>query len=256
VSGKKKKSKKAKTRAAVKRAHRVLAQAQESVKGLFETFDAVKTARGAVGPGSTTDKERDLLRAGLVFAAAGLDATVKELIRGTIVALAHSRDEENESVRKGIQTYVERRIKGELEDDDGGSARKYLARIITRPGQHIHDYVEHLTGSSLQSAGELIKAAEALGLSPAAVGIIEKDLRPIFAARNKIIHELDVDLDANTKRAQTSRKRDDMTEWAAQLLAIAEAMITEVEKRLPPLTSISTVGGEVLVDFPTGKVWF
>ena len=57
------------------RARRVLSQARDSAEGFLKAFDKVREVRGAAG--STTDQEQDLLRATLVFAAAGLDSALK-----------------------------------------------------------------------------------------------------------------------------------------------------------------------------------
>lgn len=78
-----------------------------------------------------------------------------------------------------------------------------------------------------------MKACKALGLQSGAVGIDPKTLRPIFETRNKIIHELDVNLAKTAaRRNQNSRRRDDMLAWSEHLLAIAGAMVDEVERKI------------------------
>lgn len=65
--------------------HSILERAFESAETLFEAFATVRQARGAHG--TATDHEQDLLRAAFVFAAAGLDSMVKQLVRDTLQAI-------------------------------------------------------------------------------------------------------------------------------------------------------------------------
>src|SRR5437763_1411024 len=64
------------------RAHSILERASDSAEALFEAFATVRRARGAHG--TATDHEQDLLRAALIFAAAGLDSMVKQLVRDAL----------------------------------------------------------------------------------------------------------------------------------------------------------------------------
>jgi hypothetical protein len=213
------------------KARKVLSQAQDSVQGFVGTFDTVRNARGATG-GSTTDHEQDILRAALVFSAAGLDSVVKELIRGTVRELAAH----DQGVQQELEVFVERQLRGDSTEVDSLGGREFLAQILVSKSPQdrlIDEYVIELTGSSLQSADQLMKACKALGLQWSTVGIDPKTLRPIFDTRNKIIHELDVNLGKTAaRRNQNSRRRDDMLAWSEHLLAIAEAMVDEVERKI------------------------
>ncbi len=213
------------------RARKVLSQARDSTKGFLDAFDKVREARGAT-VGSTTDEEQDLLRATLVFAAAGLDSSLKELIRGSIRSLAAV----DPDVQRELEVFVQRQLRGDLDEPDAPSGRKFLARVLvaTSPQDRlIADYTTELTGTSLQSAQQLVKAAKALGLDPTQIGIAPNDLQPIFDVRNKIIHELDVNLErTSARRNRNSRRREDMDLWSRRLLDIAEALVVGVETRL------------------------
>ncbi len=61
------------------RAHSILERACDAAEAFVSAFATVRRARKAKG--TPTDHEQDLMRAGLVFAAAGLDTLVKQLIR-------------------------------------------------------------------------------------------------------------------------------------------------------------------------------
>lgn len=222
--------KKATTPAETVRARKVLKQAQSSVKGFYQTLDAVRTARKATG--NPTNNEQDLLRASVVFAAAGLDAVVKELMREAVRALAdHDSD-----VQKELETFVQRQLRGDSDEADAAVGRKFLASILVSNSPQkklIDEYILELTGSSLQSVSQLHKAAKALGLNAADVGIKNSELAPIFDARNKMIHELDVNLDKTAaRRNQNSRTTEAMKDWSSRLLQVADNLVSGVEKKL------------------------
>lgn len=172
------------------------------------------------------------MRASVVFAAAGLDAVVKELIREAIRALA----EHEPDVQKELETFVQRQLRGDSDEADATVGRKFLASILVSNSPQkrlIDEYILELTGSSLQSVSQLHKAAKALGLAAADVGIRNDELRPIFDARNKMIHELDVNLDKTAaRRNQNSRTTDSMKNWSDKLLFVAEELVKGVEKKL------------------------
>lgn len=212
------------------RAELVLNQTKVSVKHFREAFDTVRKARKASGP--PTAGEQDLIRASLTFAAAGLDSVLKELIKGSIRALA-ARDKE---VQKGLEEYARR----QLRDDTDGSLAKgsanFLAKILVSTSpyeQLIENYTLYLTGSSLQSIDELFKASSALGINVESVSKKKKELREIFEIRNKIIHELDVRFDVkHGQKARNSRTKKGLDEMSDLLLKVADDYIKAVNKKL------------------------
>ena len=178
----------------------------------------------------TTDEEQDLLRAMLVMGAAGLDGTVKQLIRNGLPVLIQT----DEVVRKGLLTFVERRIKRKEEEPSGDGAAKFLARILAADSQQsqvIEEYIKDLTGASLQSPEELIKASRALGVSAKSAGIRKDELQPIFDVRNKIIHELDMNLEAR-RRNRNTRRQSDMTNYVDCLMGVGKSLLAQVAKRV------------------------
>src|SRR5438093_6910832 len=99
-------------------------EARDAFQGLCDTS---RTARRATG-GALTDAEQDLLRAMLVFAAAGLDSLVKQLIRDALRPLAGK----DSAVRAELETFVTRQMRADLSADesDAASGRKFLARVM------------------------------------------------------------------------------------------------------------------------------
>jgi hypothetical protein len=194
-------------------------------------LDTVRQTRKATR-GALTDEEQDLLRATLVFAAAGLDSTLKELIRGSIRSLAAA----DPDVQAELEIFVQRQLRGDVDEPDTAAGHKFLSKVLVASSPQerlIDEYVTELTGTSLQSAQQLMKATKALGLDPKQMGIDPKKLQTIFGVRNKIIHELDVNLaKTSARRSRNSRRRDDMEGWSTRLLEIAKALVAGVEGKL------------------------
>lgn len=170
-------------------AQRFLAGAYDSVNGLLGSLDTLRTIRkegqGDIR-GRMPESEADLLRAAVVFTGAGLDATLKQLVRDVLPqllkssSLAHDKFESFAADRMGT---------GEIAD------AKMIARYLTSSdprGRLIEDYIYDLTGSSLQSAEEVQLAAGALGVEDPVLRKRISGLRPLFVMRNEISHELDL----------------------------------------------------------------
>ena len=95
------------------------------------------------------------------------------------------------------------------------------------------EYVLFLTGSSLQSANELDKAAKALDVDVTELKQERNEIKDAFDIRNKIIHELDVRFGAaQGQRKRNSRRKNDLEAKANLLLDVGESFIKAVEKKL------------------------
>lgn len=212
------------------RARTVYEHANASVQGFLEAFEII---RGNDGParGRPAHTEQDQLRAALIFAAAGLDSTLKELIRGTIRELAKY----DALVRKELETFVNRQIRGDADDPEAKLGTKFLSKVLisdTPLRAVIEEYVLDLTGASLQSADQVLKTLKALGISSQIVGEVNQ-LKNIFSIRNKIIHELDVNLRLQQgRRNRNDRARDEMVLYSNRLLEIAVATINAVDEKI------------------------
>ena len=80
------------------------------------------------------------------------------------------------------------------------SGHKFLATILVAESSQeriIGQYITELTGTSLQSPEEVMRTAKALGIDTSLVQIDSKKLKEIFDVRNRIIHELDINLEDN-----------------------------------------------------------
>jgi len=172
----------------------ILQYTHESAQALLNAFQLSRHTRGAT-TGTSTDEEQDLLRAMLVMATSGLDSATKQLIRDALPQLIEVDDE----VRAGLEEFVRRTIRGDVQELETKAGTAFLARILAAKDQQrqvIEEYIRDLTKGSLQSHRELARTAKALGLDPKELGITESALKPIFDVRNKIIHELDINFAA------------------------------------------------------------
>lgn len=178
----------------------------------------------------TTDGEQDLLRAMLVLATAGLDGMVKQIIREALPLLL----DRDERARESLEKFIVRQIRPAAGETDRAVGAKFLARILSWPSPQrraIDEYVNHLTGGSLQSSASLYEVVGALGLWPDDVGVNPKELDPIFKARNKIIHELDIDLGAE-RRTRNVRRQNTMIGKTDRVLLVGEKILKGVDSKL------------------------
>lgn len=75
---------------ATDKSQRFLISAHEAVEAVFDTLHKIRQLRKAEGggiQGQLTNNENDQLRAAIVFSGAGLDATLKQMIRDTLPGL-------------------------------------------------------------------------------------------------------------------------------------------------------------------------
>jgi len=207
----------------------ILKHTHESAKSLLSAFENVRKLRGAPR-GATTDSEQDLLRAMLVLTAAGLDSMIKQIIRDTLSILA----ELDIKVENGVETFVARQLRSDPDSIETTKSNRFLARLLiskSRRDQAIQEYIDELTGGSLQSPEELIRAAFALGLEPNKCNINPDILRPIFKVRNNIIHELDIDLNA-PHRHRYNRSKIKMVQDSNILLEIGDKILLGVYNKI------------------------
>ena len=172
-------------------AQRFLASAYDSVDAVLETLETMRGIRrqqapGGRIPGRLTSQEEDLLRAAIVFTGAGLDATLKQLIRDTLVILLEKSNQAHDK----FEAFAGQRL-GTTEAAEAKMVARYLVTADPR-GRLIEDYVYELTGSSLQSAEQVGNTAGALGIEDSDLRRRIVGLKELFTARNEVSHELDL----------------------------------------------------------------
>lgn len=203
-------------------AYSVLERSIDSAESFFGAFENVRKARNAVG--APTDHEQDLLRAALLFATAGLDAMVKQLVRDALGAVL----EKNEGAQQMFVDHVRSRVSRSPLDV------KYLADVLT--SQNPRDrlkmvLLEELTATSLQSKDQLLKVAAHFAIPAAEICADLGSLKRVFDARNEIAHEMDI-LFGQPNRGRRSRKHKTMHDDTKFVLQVSCAFYSSVEKRL------------------------
>jgi hypothetical protein len=208
----------------------ILERTHDSADAILLAFELVRQQRGNPR-GVLTDNEQDLLRAMLVMAAAGLDSMVKQLIRDALPRLARADD----TVREELEKFIARSIRGDPALAEPANASKFFARILaagSTQAKVIEEYVRDLTGGSLQSTSELNRVTAALGVQ--GIHLDQIALRGIFDVRNKIIHELDINLSGDRRR-RNDRGIEDMKRFATTLIETAELILEAVHGKLQTL---------------------
>jgi hypothetical protein len=204
-------------------AHSILERACDSAQAFIDAFATVRKARKAKG--TATDHEQDLMRAALVFAAAGLDSMVKQLIRDTLQTVI--------SKHKGAHAQFTDYVQSRLKRSDGAELR-FLAEAIAaeRPTQHLQqELIGNLTSSSLQSKDQLLRVAAYFAIPADEISKDLNKLQAVFQARNQIAHEMDILL-GQANRGRRQRKSGEMQEYASVVLTTAVAFYSAVQKRL------------------------
>jgi hypothetical protein len=214
-------------------AQRFLTSAYESVNGVLETLATVRKVRsekaGKKLKGRLTLPEEDLLRAAVVFTGAGLDATLKQLIRDSLPRLLESNAQAHDK--------FERFAADELGTGEIADTRA-IARYLTSPDPRsrlIEDYVYDLTGSSLQSADQVQTTAGALGIDDSSLRTQIGGLRTLFVARNEISHELDLqELSRPGDRTRRSRAMQETETLCGDGFTVGQLVVNAVGNLLNP----------------------
>jgi len=180
----------------------------------------------ARGQGAPSDAEQDVLRAMLVFAAAGLDSMVKQLIRDGLPAILKQSHDAKEKLVDHFSKRFNR-------DHNGAFEEVTRILICAKPREALVErLIDDLTSKSLQSADEVYRVCEYLGLSQKKIIVDKKDLRNAFDVRQKIVHELDVDFSRTPKQGQRNRvlrKRGEMVNAVACIFETAKTFLSQVD---------------------------
>lgn len=171
---------------------------RESVSALFDTLN--KLRRQGDPRGRISESQRDLARAAIVFTAAGVDASLRTLLRYSLPTLLAV---EGPAHGAFIGHFHNERLRGELSKP----TKDAIVALDPRTAL-IELYVTDLTGPSIGGAEDLIKVRKALGLtSDQLTDDVLKHHQPFFDARHEVVHELDL-IDPSGKGSRDRRHRD------------------------------------------------
>lgn len=218
----------------------ILQHAHAAASALYKAYQLLLKRRDPSRGGMTTDDEQDLLRAMLVMTAAGLDGMTKQLIRDTLPKLVL----QNENAINGLRGFIGNKVK-----QQNDYTAKFLTNILASQNQFAavtEDYIKDLTGNSLQSTDEILSAIAALGISEeekkTAIANKEIDiqkLKKIFDVRNKIIHELDIQL-SGQRRKRNIRSKKEMLGMVEALFKLSSWMLQRVSRIISDNTTHTT----------------
>lgn len=207
----------------------MLLKAHETASGFLDSY---RTSRHRK-TGASTDAEQDLLRAMLAFATAGLDASLKQIVRECLPVLldrAPAVGRGHNDVELGLQTFLARRSQTPT-----GPNYKLISEIVTSRQPRAlaaSKWIEELTAGSLQSRSAAIEVANALGLQGSQ--IFTSDLDRVFRARNEIVHEMDLKPGATKNRSRRQRSEAEMLELTQFTFTAAAEFLTAAEGMLNP----------------------
>ncbi len=212
---------------AVRNAFTILCSAHAAASSFLDIFEATRETRKAKG--ASTDEEQDLLRAMLVFAGAGLDSMIKQLVRDAL-SLAIDRSKGAEEI---FRRFISKRLARQDTLDPG-----FLSSVLASRDPRdvlISTLVADLISQSLQSKDQVLRVASYFDIPSAALATDLKLLDRIFGARNEIVHEMDVDF-SQTNRNRRPRHKAVMIGHTTEILRLANAFLTEVDRGLsqPP----------------------
>lgn len=212
-------------------AQRHLLSALDTIEGVLrartvvrkESRDAGKSAVGA-----PTAVEADLYRAAIVFAGAGLDATLKQLVRFALSDLLLISEE----AERNFEKFVVRTLSQGSDEVRPGPLAKLL--ISSSPREELlSSYLYDLTGSSLQSTEEVHRTVAAFGIKDPSLTKEIKALQTLFEVRNQIVHELDlVHVREKGDRTRRTRRLATTEELCFASLKVGQLIINEVAKLL------------------------
>ena len=207
----------------LKNSHIIIEGAFDIASSFLTLFD--ESRRNSNTTDAPADKEQDLLRAMLVFACAGLDSMLKQIVRDALGKVIDSREGANVQFKR----YIEKRLSRQ-----GALDQKFLSDILTRPDPRnglVEELVNEITSKSLQSKDQILRTASYFDIESDRIASKPEFLDEIFNCRNQISHELDVDLE-QTNMDRRPRQKDRMIEYTKEILKLANNILLEVDKRL------------------------
>lgn len=214
----------------VRPARRLLDGSYKSVDELLlavKELDRHRRAQNEHSKGRKSERERDLLRAAIVFTSAGIDASMTRLVKEAGKSLILAKEE-------GAYGQYREFLKQEIPPN---SIPRGLRDILIdeRLEESVVDYyLTEKTRASFQGSSDLDKRVRALLGLPKSVldGDTKQELDSFFTGRNRIVHAMDYkDEDGN----RTGRNHHDETEVQHQcftVLNLAAILINETVQLL------------------------
>jgi hypothetical protein len=182
---------------------------------------------------SQAENKEDLLRAVLIFACSAIDSVGKQLTKDCLKELIDM----DEGAQKTFEQYISRQI-----DKD---PKKILARALSNPdyrGELIKVLQESIERTSLQTYAQISELTARFGIATDTI-IPRTNADKIFDVRQKIIHEMDIELLATTGSTAQRRQRaeSELKDLTEQILEAVCKLIEAVHNKIhEPRAELST----------------
>lgn len=161
----------------------------------------------------------------LVFAGAGLDSMIKQLVRD---ALSLTIDR-SKGAEENLKVFISKRLARQDRLDPS-----FLSSVLASRDPRdvlVSALVDELISQSLQSKDQVLRVASYFDIPSASLATDLRLLERIFRARNEIVHEMDVDF-AQTNRNRRPRRKAVMIHHTTEILRLANAFLIEVDRGL------------------------
>jgi hypothetical protein len=207
----------------IQNAYIIICNAHKASSAFLKQFEDIRMYRKAKG--TATDAEQDLLRAMLTFACSGLDSMIKQLVRDALPIVV-KKDQ-------GAAAMFVQRTKRAIYKENILNTDLLLQAILTESPKDvlIEDLVRELTSGSLQSIDELFRVASFFNIPSKELIQNPQDIKVIFAIRNQIVHEMDIDF-KQRNRNRRPRGRESMIDYTNIIFQVSKGFLEKVDKML------------------------
>lgn len=190
--------------------------------GAVSVLDAARRNGNSTTKGRMSKVEVDVLRSAIVLTSAGLDAAMARLV--VDVGRVHIQQ-----AGTGARHQYEEYMKAELAKPNVSQSFRQAILSSDASAALRAEYLADRTKASFQGSSDLkIRVRQMLGIPK--VEVPDADLEALddfFAARNKIVHEMDLREPNTTSVARVHRRPDVVAAQCAGVFKVGGALIRE-----------------------------
>jgi len=149
---------------------------------------------------------------------------IKQLIRDALPIVI----DKNEGAAAQFRNFVEKKI-----GQDPKFSLEMIALTLTSRSpreQSLGRFISLLTQESLQSKDQIFQIASIFDIPSKDVYSKPDALRDVFRIRNRIIHELDIDM-SGSNHSRVTRSKDEMVNGVNVIFEAAASFLSEVDRR-------------------------
>jgi hypothetical protein len=149
---------------------------------------------------------------------------IKQLIRDALTQVINK----NEGAEQQFKAFIRKKL-----GNDPKFSAEFIAMTVTsrQPRDRaLSWFIDEVSQDSLQSKDQIFQIAAIFDIPSKNVHGSPDELSAVFSARNRIIHELDIDF-TGVNRKRVPRKMDNMKRNVEIIFQTAAAILSEVDKR-------------------------